>query len=192
MSVMDEACVRLCQEISGAEFGYVQSDEISIVFSDLRGANTQMWFNGKLQKVLSISASLVSGVLITRLGCDTDNIPMFDARIIAVEDTEVVDRYLAWRSKDAYKNAITMAAQTMTSHRELSGMNTRARVELLSGTDYDEAKLPEGFKRGRSVRQVEQAGTVEYVDKRSGELNITDVVRRVWTVEPYRGVPFQA
>lgn len=50
----------LCENIQGAKFGYVQSDEISIWTTDYDDLQTDAWFDNNLQKMCSISASLAT------------------------------------------------------------------------------------------------------------------------------------
>ena len=48
MAAMDDTAVALCQEVQGAVFGYVQSDEISVLAVDFTGPNSQPWFGGEV------------------------------------------------------------------------------------------------------------------------------------------------
>ena len=48
----------LCENIGGAELAYGQSDEISILVRDDQNIDTDAWFDKRLQKVVSIVASL--------------------------------------------------------------------------------------------------------------------------------------
>src|SRR5271157_6045729 len=60
MSFMDVAAVALCEEIPGAQFAYVQSDEISVLAVDFLNINTEPWFDGNVQKWVSGGASIVT------------------------------------------------------------------------------------------------------------------------------------
>lgn len=60
ISDMNETARFLCENIQGARFGFVQSDEIQIVFTDLFERDAQMWFDGNIQKIASISASIAT------------------------------------------------------------------------------------------------------------------------------------
>src|SRR5579859_3516902 len=48
---MDLTTKFLCENIQGAKFAYVQSDEISIALTDFDKITTDAWFNGNLQKM---------------------------------------------------------------------------------------------------------------------------------------------
>lgn len=64
--VLGNAMVRtmeyLCQNISGCIFGYVQSDEITLVLQDYRKLNTDAWFGYRTDKLCSIAASMATMV----------------------------------------------------------------------------------------------------------------------------------
>jgi len=53
---MNESAKALCEDMSGAKFAYVQSDECSILLHDRESVESQAWFDNKLQKIVSISA----------------------------------------------------------------------------------------------------------------------------------------
>jgi tRNA(His) 5'-end guanylyltransferase len=60
MEDMNRTAQYLCDNIQGARFGYVQSDEITIMFTDYFDYKTELWFDGNIQKISSISASLAT------------------------------------------------------------------------------------------------------------------------------------
>jgi len=60
ISDMNETAAYLCKNIQGAKFAYVQSDEISILLTDFDEITTDLWFDGNLQKMSSIAASLAT------------------------------------------------------------------------------------------------------------------------------------
>ena len=60
MADMDTTAAHLCAEIAGCAFAYVQSDEISLLLTDFAAPGTQAWFDGNLQKIVSIAASLAT------------------------------------------------------------------------------------------------------------------------------------
>lgn len=57
---MNRTTQMLCKEIQGVKFGYVQSDEISLVLTDFDTITTDAWFGGNIQKMASISASIAT------------------------------------------------------------------------------------------------------------------------------------
>lgn len=185
MNGMDQTCVALCNEVAGAILGYVQSDEISVIFSDLSGEKTEMWFGGKQDKIISIAASTATGALIKALGSNPT--PMFDARILKLDNVNEAEEYLAWRSGDAFKNAISMAANSKYSDKQLAGMSTPQRISLLEKEQpalYN--NLPEGFKHGRLVTKEDYKGIVEFFHKKDQETKSIEVTKSRWRVDSFK------
>jgi tRNA(His) guanylyltransferase len=60
MDDMNSTAIALCEDIQGSKLAYVQSDEISILVTDYDDINTCAWFDGNLQKICSISASIAT------------------------------------------------------------------------------------------------------------------------------------
>jgi tRNA(His) guanylyltransferase len=57
---MDVAASALCREAQGAKLAYVQSDEISVLLTDFALPTTDAWFDGNVQKMVSVAASVVT------------------------------------------------------------------------------------------------------------------------------------
>lgn len=57
---MDETAIYMCKNIQGSKFAFVQSDEISILLTDFDNQETDAWFDGNIQKMASVSASLAT------------------------------------------------------------------------------------------------------------------------------------
>lgn len=60
MSDMDETAKFLCENIQGCKLAYVQSDEISLLLTDFEDITTEAWFDGNVQKMVSISAAMAA------------------------------------------------------------------------------------------------------------------------------------
>lgn len=170
----------LCEQVSGAKLAYAQSDEISLVLTDFDTPRTEAWFDGNLQKVVSVSASLLTARFNElRPG----RLAFFDSRAFTIPDpAEVVD-YLVWRQQDATRNSISMAAQAHFDHARLHGRSSGEMQDMLwsehgvNWNDYDPR-----FKRGTVVYPEVVTGPAPYTDKRTGEVGVAEEVRRrVWT-----------
>lgn len=185
MKAMDATTRELCANIPGVLFAYTQSDEISVVFSDMQNENTQQWLGGKLSKILSLSAATTTALFIKQMGVDDSQIPVFDARCHTLKDLNEIQEYTRWRRFDAQKNSITMAANVLHSHSFLDGISSRDRMDLLAGTEY--AKLPEGFYNGRvTYRELYQDKAVREIRRRGEEPEFIDIdaTRSRWVTEP--------
>lgn len=60
MTTMQETAKYMCENIQGAKFAYVQSDEITIILVDYDTLKTNCWFNYRTDKLCSISASMAT------------------------------------------------------------------------------------------------------------------------------------
>ena len=137
-----------------ATIGYVQSDEISLVWicSDL--------FDRKSHKLHSILASLAASAFANALIQHFENwqplltkMPHFDCRVVMMPSQMEAANMLLWRNLDATKNAISMTASSFFSHRELQNLKSAEKQDLLfqKGINFD--LYPPSFKRGTFVRR---------------------------------------
>jgi tRNA(His) guanylyltransferase len=166
--LMEDTTVALCEQIQGVAFGYTQSDEISLLLA-ATGPTSQFWFGGKVQKVVSVAASIATAEFSARkrLGWP---IAHFDARLFALPTKEDVADYFRWRQIDARRNAISATAQAHFSHKQLQGLTSYAMVELLAKAGIEYEGMPEKFKKGVLVRPEEEIIEGTYFDKRTNTL----------------------
>jgi len=182
MAAMDEAALRIVKEVSGAMFAYVQSDEITVFFSDLSTENSQLWFGGRLSKWISITASIAS---VSMARSFPDKLPpAFDSRAFQLDGMEAVHRYLDWRRRDAFKNAITMAAHCYKEHNALMSKSTNDRIALLEGTAHSMGSLPRGFKYGRVIIRHKTKGFATIPATEDREEARVSVDRYSWLTVP--------
>jgi tRNA(His) guanylyltransferase len=145
---MDATACYMCKNIQGAKLAFVQSDEISIVLTDFDKLGTAAWFDGNIQKMASVSASLATAKF-NQLR--PDKIALFDSRVFTIPSAIEVENYLIWRQQDTTRNSISSVAQYLYSPKELHGKDTDTMQEMcfqkgVNWNDY-EAKL----KRGRLI-----------------------------------------
>lgn len=57
---MDTAALALRESVEGTQLALVQSDEISSLVTDFSSPQAEAWFNGSIQKLASLSASLAT------------------------------------------------------------------------------------------------------------------------------------
>ena len=157
MHCMDTTAARLCEQISGAQFAYVQSDEISVLAVDFLDIKTQPWFDGVVQKWASVGAATASACFnwaAEHSFALTGKPPaQFDARVFTIPDFVEVANYFVWRQKDAIRNSVSMLAQHYYSHKQLQGKSTTDRHELIHKAGDNWAKHPNNFKNGRVIRK---------------------------------------
>ena len=155
ISMMDETAIYLCQNIMGAKFAFVQSDEISILLTDFDKITTEAWFDNNLQKMSSVSASMATRAFneqaLKEFGVDNMKWAEFDSRVFQIPQEVEVYNYFIWRQQDTVRNSISSVSQSLYSPKELHGKNTNQQQEMIwkkgiNWNDYD-PKL----KRGRLI-----------------------------------------
>jgi tRNA(His) guanylyltransferase len=155
MNQMDYTTKKLCEEIQGCKFAYTQSDEISLLLTDFDTITTDAWFDGQVQKMVSVAASLATGFFNNHPHpLQKDKIGFFDARIFTIPDPVEVENYFIWRQKDAVRNSISMHAQSLYSHKELNGKSQSNMHDMIHAKGETWNDLPDGFKRGRTFVKV--------------------------------------
>ena len=132
----------------GFTYGYVQSDEISLLFGRDDGS-----FGRKLRKLLSVLAGEASAKFSLQLG----SIAAFDCRICQLPSAEFVVDYFRWRSEDAHRNALNAHCYWLLRKQgkdvgeatgRLKGMSVAAKNELLFRHGVNFNDLPTWQKRG--------------------------------------------
>lgn len=180
---MDIISETLLKEVPGAEYAYTQSDEISVLITDFANPNTEQWFGGNIQKIVSVSAGLASATL-SRLR-PAESLAIFDARIFTVPNRYEVKEYFQWRFDDCTKNAISATAQTYFSHKELQGLNSHQMERKLSEEkNIHFGELPQGFISGRFSYRRKELQDIEYTHKQTGEVNKAQAYRTVYETRP--------
>lgn len=159
VEAMDAAMLALCEEAQGATFGYVQSDEISVLLADFQTVNTDAWFDGNLQKIVSVAASVCTRAFNDIIGVMGAGGALFDCRAFTIPDPVEVVNYFIWRQQDATRNSIQGLAQAHFSAKQLHGVNNEQAQEMLfreKGINWNDR--PSGDKRGRCALYVEGRG----------------------------------
>lgn len=127
---MRMATLELLQDISTAVMAYVQSDEISVLLCDFKNLESQQWFGGNIQKIVSVSSSVVTTSFNDELPEEKQR-AHFDSRVFSLPTADEVANYFYWRWKDCTRNSVSMLAQHMFSHKELHGISTEQMKEKL-------------------------------------------------------------
>jgi tRNA(His) guanylyltransferase len=191
MSCMNAAAIRLCETISGSQFAYVQSDEISVLAVDFLDIATEPWFDGNIQKWASVSAATAAAAFNERVGAynaarDTTTLgarkrptAAFDARVFTIPDPIEVENYFVWRQQDAERNSVAMLAQSHYSHKQLAGKKRADQHELIHKAGDNWAKHPVRFKHGAVVRHEKEKFDSQYAK----EAGIESITYSNWVVD---------
>lgn len=146
-------------ERTHAKIAFVQSDEISLVWL-ADGDTAQTIFDGRIQKLCSVLASLSTALFMAALTKDdrlcryAERLPHFDCRVLQLPSKTEAANMLLWRELDAQKNAISGAARGAFSHKALHGKNGAEMLSMMSEANVDFAGYPVCFRRGTFLRRV--------------------------------------
>lgn len=151
MDAMNFAAQHVCAGIAGARFGYVQSDEISVLLTDFTYHGTQPWFNGNVSKLTSVSACIAANNFNASY-LNRSRFAEFDCRAFTIPDQVEVANYFIWRQRDAIRNAILATAQARFGHRAIQNKNVGELRVMLDAVDFDWRTLSRGFLNGRIIR----------------------------------------
>ena len=175
---IDSAIIAMLREIQGAVFAYTQSDEISVLLTDFEKESTSAWFDGNLQKMTSVAASIMTAefskyriirhqrkafdgltqlkVLVGNGNVFVQQYPSksayFDCRVFTVPDRTEVMNVFRWRQQDCIRNSVSMVAQSHFSHKELHGKSQRDMHDMLHAKGINWATdYTDGEKNGRVI-----------------------------------------
>lgn len=200
--MMNETAKYVCSKVEGAKFGYVQSDEISLVITDFENENTESFFGYRLTKMLSIIASLATAKFnqlmmeyrISQIeGCPASSsdiiqickdaingdLYQFDCKCWNVPTYEDVFAWFLYRQIDCIRNSKQQAAQTYIDPDLLWNKNTDEQVKLLkemTGVDWNDYE--DGKKFGRFIYRVEEE--FEYKGERTNPNIPATYTRHYW------------
>lgn len=175
MKSMQETAKYMCENMGNAKFAYVQSDEITIILVDYDTLETDCWFNYRIDKLCSISASMATmafnkffyknveeysesvAVLqdfdiekkyLEKLDKAVEKGAIFDARVFNIPKEEVTN-LIYWRQLDAIRNSIQMVGQANFSHKQLQHKSCNdIQNMLLIEKDINWNNFPTTMKRG--------------------------------------------
>ena len=169
IAVMEMTAIEVCRNIQGATFAYVQSDEISVLIHGYKTFESQSWFDGHVQKMVSVAAS-VAGATFTlnswRIWQDDttdqlsagpavgDIVPAyFDARTFVLPEAEVTN-YFIWRQQDAIRNSVQSHARSLFSHKQCDNKTCDELKTMCAASGKPWTDLTPTIRQGRVVQRV--------------------------------------
>lgn len=150
---LDAAAIFTASNMAGFAFAYGQSDEYSFLLSDLGRDDSRLWFDGSIQKIASVSASLFTAKF--HHAFPDPGLAAFDARVFAIPYRPDVIRYFQWRQDDASRNSLNALASAHYSHQELLNRTAAEKHDLLHAKGENWSRWPADFKRGRAIVPAE-------------------------------------
>jgi tRNA(His) guanylyltransferase len=157
IDAMIDSAVKVCDNIQGFKLGYVQSDEVNIVFTDYDKLNSDGWFDYKLSKIVSVASGLMSAHFSNLFG----KVGVFDCRAFNIPEDEIAN-YFLWRVKDWLRNSLNMFAGSFFSHKELMHKSSADKHEMLHSIGKNWADLDLRLKNGTWVKKYLAVSSEEY------------------------------
>lgn len=154
------ATTKFLVEETNALIGYTQSDEITLLLYQ-PNYKSSIYMSGRTQKINSVLAAKCSTFFSESLGeylptkdkLPKNKRPVFDCRCFNVPDKfEAVNVFL-WREQDATRNSVSMAGQSLYSHKQLQNKSRAEIQELLHKKEINWNDYPTFFKRGTYVQK---------------------------------------
>jgi tRNA(His) 5'-end guanylyltransferase len=124
---MREGIIAVLEEMP-ARLAYAQSDEVSFLLIDYNKFDSEQWFDGNVQKIASVTASIMGAHFTKAYGKPG----YFDGRVFVVPERDIVN-YFIWRQRDCVRNSISACAQAQFSPKQLHGKNSDQMKEMLAG-----------------------------------------------------------
>lgn len=159
--LMDQTAIFMLEQ-TNAVVSYVQSDEISLIIWNYNRPDSQVMFNGRIQKLTSVLVSMATAFFNSKAVEYFPDKPLafFDCRVFNVPTSEEAVNCILWRELDASRNSIQAVAQSLYSPKQLHGKNTSQLHDLLhaKGINWnnfaDREKRGSYFKSKRVIRQL--------------------------------------
>lgn len=209
MKTIAETSKYLCENIQNVKMSYQESDEISLLLVDYEKLNTDQWFDYRVDKLCSISASMatmvfnkifrdmvgklhIKGSLEEEYSCilykAAQKGAMFDARVFNIPKEEATN-YFYWRQLDASRNSIQMVGQANFSHKELQNKSCNDIQDMLmtqKGINWNDFLTY--HKRGscviRTEIKTEKIDTMEEMSfGENKKSSIVNIERQHWIID---------
>lgn len=189
---MHKTAIKLC-EYFNAKFAYTQSDEISLLITEIGGnMQSQPELGNVLQKLCSLTASVATASFnevrniqymmedsnMNPMGPALPNQAYFDSRVFVVPNEDEVFNHMLWRQQDASKNSISMAAHSLLGHKAIMNKTGSEKQDMMMdnhGVNWND--YPVKFKRGVIIKKETYFKDVKTPD------GLVSVKRNRWVVD---------
>jgi len=145
---------------TNADIGYVQSDEITLIWFRRSEKQTEHIFGGKVSKINSILASMAAAnfnYFIAQYAPSLyagKGLAYFDCRAWSVPSDIEASNVLLWRIQDAKKNSISSLYRWTLGHSSMHGLSGKQMIEKLkSDANVDWENLPATYRYGSIVKR---------------------------------------
>lgn len=159
--------LRICTELEGALFGYTHNDEIVILARNDQTPETTPWYDNKIQKICSVTASMATlhfNSCVNTVNLDLATEPMFTSQVFTVPTIPEAINTMVYKQQQNFYSSIQNACfyellkkyDKHTIKEMLNGLSIDEKVELLQqecGVDFN-SDYPIAFRRGVACYKV--------------------------------------
>jgi len=158
--------LKLCMEIEGALFAYQHGDEIVILSRNDQNHDTTPWYDNKIQKICSVSASIATLHFNEYVGSKKLDIvgkPIFSSQVFAVPNIVEAINTMVHKQQYNFHTSIQFACfyELLKRHDKhtikdmLSGLSIDEKIDLLrQECDVDFNNYPLLYRRGAACYKV--------------------------------------
>lgn len=164
---MFSTMLKLCTEIEGTIFAYQNNDEIVIIARNDQTTETNPWYDNKIQKISSVTASIATlhfNRCISNMELNYLNDPIFTASIFTVPNIVEAINTIIYKQQKNFHNSIQLACfyellnkkyDKETIKEMLIGLSIDDKIDLLSQEcNIDFNQYPISFRRGAACYKV--------------------------------------
>jgi tRNA(His) 5'-end guanylyltransferase len=178
--LMSMTMLKLCSNIEGAFFAYHHNDEIIIVSHNDQSNDSVPWFDNRIQKICSVSASIATLYFNQQLNNEDINMTgeiVFASQVFVVPTIMEAINTIIYKQQQNFYQSIQSACfynllnsyNTDNIRSMLNGLSIDEKIELLyKECNIDFNKYPLAFRRGVACYKVPKI--------------INDVAKNKWTI----------
>jgi tRNA(His) 5'-end guanylyltransferase len=157
---IEKVMMRLCNKVDGVIFAYQFNDEIILLLRTDQNIDTEMWYNGFVQKICSVTSSaatLYFNEAATALELNLTGEAIFTSKVFGVPNQAEAVNTLVYHQQQNFHTSIQSAClynllnkyDKNTIKDMLSGLNIDEKIDLL----HQECQMnfndyPVSFRRG--------------------------------------------
>lgn len=163
---MLSTAVRLCMEIEGAIFAYQYNDEIVIIARNDQTQDTSPWYDGKLQRICSITSSIATQHFNNFAASTEMNLmgdAFFTSQVFVVPNITEAINTMVYKQQSNFIISIQLACyyellkkyDKTTIKEMLADLRIDEKIDLLNqecNVDFNDYPMP--FRRGAACYKV--------------------------------------
>ena len=129
--------LRLCSEIEGTVFAYQHNDEIVLITRNDQTLETEAWYDNRLQKICSISASLATRYFshyTNQIRLDLSGDPIFTSQVFTVPTIGEAINTIVFKQQRNFHTSISLACM----YELIKKYDKNSIKDMLGGLTVDE------------------------------------------------------